>query len=521
MRRHSIGTHLIPVLILPAAGFAQTPTVYEQAASSLQRGDAPTAIRLLEPRLHNAPNDVKALTLMGMALSSQDRREEGNEYFRRVLSLNPAFPPALRNLGLNQMASGNAVQARRYIEDLLKLTPADAVGRLALAELEFAAGNHRAALTNYEQSAELYLRDPPNLLRYAQSCVELKQLTKAAKALEQMPQGSDPQSHFAAGGLLAKLERYASAVREFELARNGYPKPYDAAFNLMLAYVKAGQFQAATKIGEEVAANGGDRHAELYNLLSQAYEGAGNTRDAYESLRKATTIEPSDPANYLDLIALCVSHRNYDLALEIADLSIVRLPESGQLHLQRGIVLAMKENFEGAKGEFESAIKLAPDRSLSHVALGLMLLQMDRAAEAVSVLRQRARKSRDYLTLWFLGEALNREGPAEGSAAEREAASALAESVRLKPDVAQSRILLAKLLAHQQQFGAAERHLAAALELEPDNVSATYQLAQLLRRKGETARANELFAKVSKVKSQDREQFTKGGLQHIIRVGSK
>jgi tetratricopeptide (TPR) repeat protein len=513
-RFHSI------VFVLAAVGFAQAPSIYEQAASSLQRGDAPTAIRLLEPRLHDAPNDLRALTLMGMALSSQDRREEGNEYFRRVLSLNPAFPPALRNLGLNQMASGNSVQARRYIEELLKLTPADAVGRLALAELEFTAGHHRAALTNYEQSAELYLRDPPNLLRYAQSCIELKQAAKAVTALEQMPRGADPQSHFAAGGLLAKLERYVSAVREFELARNGYPNPYDAAFNLMLAHVKAGQFQAAVKIGEEVAATG-DRHAELYNLLSQAYEGAGNTREAYESLRKATTIEPADPVNYLDLIALCISHRNYDLALEIADLSLVRIPESGQLHLQRGIVLAMKENFEGAKSEFESAIKLAPERSLSHVALGLMLLQMDRPAEAVSVLRRHARTSRDYLTLWFLGEALNREGPAEGSAAEREAVSALVESVRLKPDVAQSRILLAKLLAHQQQLDAAEKQLAAALQLEPDNVSATYQLAQVLRRKGETERAKELFAKVSKAKAEDREQFTKGSLQHIIRVGSR
>ena len=48
------------------------------------------------------------------------------------------------------------------------------------------------------------------------------------------------------------------------------------------------------------------------------------------------------------------------------------------MRLQRGIVLAMRENFEGARAEFEKAVMLAPDASVPYVALALMLLQMDR-----------------------------------------------------------------------------------------------------------------------------------------------
>lgn len=507
-------------LFLACSAFAQTASIYEQAAYLLQRGDAPSAIRLLEPRLKDAPQDLRALTLMGMALSLDNHPEQGNGYFRRALELNPRFAPALRNLGVNEMTAGNTEAARKHFEQLLQLTPNDAVGRLSLAELEFSARNYRAALSHYEQSGELYLRDPQNLLRYAQACIELKQPANAAGALERMPREADSTAHFAAGALLAKIERYAAAAHEFDLAQSGYPDAYAAAFNLLLARTKAGQFDAAIRAGEDLVAKG-DRHAELYNLLSQAYEGAGKTREAYEALRTATNIDPADPTNYLDLIALCLTHRNYDLALEIADISVHRLSKSDRLHLQRGIVLAMKENFEGAKGEFETAVKLAPERSLPHVALGLMLLQMDRPSEAVGVLRKRARKSRDYLTLWFLGEALSRQGTTEGSSEEREAIDALSLAISLKPDVAQPRILLAKLLARGRRLDLAEKHLTRALELDPDNVAATYQLAQVCQRKGDAPRAKELFAKVSKAKAEDREQFTKGGLQHIIRAGSQ
>jgi Flp pilus assembly protein TadD len=91
----------------------------------------------------------------------------------------------------------------------------------------------------------------------------------------------------------------------------------------------------------------------------------------------------------------------------------------------------------------------------------------------------------------------------------------------MKPDVAQSRILLAKLLARRGALDLAEKHLTRALELDRGNVNATYQLAQICQKKGETARARELFAKVSKAKAEDREQFTRGALQHIIRAGSQ
>ena len=483
-----------------------TGSIYERAAAYLQRGQASSAIALLEPRLKDTPGDLKALTLMGMALSVENRREQANRYFRQALDANPKFAPALKNLAINEMALGEGANAKRHFEQLLQLTPSDSIAHFTLGEIEFAAKDYGAAVSHYEQSGRLYLHDASSLLKFAEACVTVKQMAKAADALEHMPEQADAANHFAAGVLLASIERYAAAAREFDRARSG--NPYDAGFNLMLAQIKAKQYAAAVRAGEDLVARG-YRQAELYNLLAQAYENDGKTREAYEALRTATNVDPGDATNYIDLIALCLTHKNHDLALEISDIGVARLPKSDRLHLQRGIVLAMKEQFEGARAEFETAVKLAPQRSLPYVALGLMLLQMDQAGDAVNILRERAKAGEDYLVLWFLGEALNRSGAAAGSPEEDEAIDALSRSILLDVNVTQSRILLAKLLARRGVLDLAAKHLTRALELDPDNVAATYQLAQVYQKKGDLVRAKQLFAKVSKAKAEDREQFTR------------
>jgi Flp pilus assembly protein TadD len=162
---------------------------------------------------------------------------------------------------------------------------------------------------------------------------------------------------------------------------------------------------------------------------------------------------------------------------------------------------------------------LAPDRSLPHVALALVSMQMNRPDDAVQQLRKRVRRfPDDYLALWFLGEALNRSGIVAGSPGQQEGLQAVERSVRLNPDISQSQELLGKLLARDGRYDEAGSHLERAVNLDPENVAAIYQLAQVYSRSGSTSKAKELFAKVSKMKADDRENFTNRGLQQILRA---
>jgi len=506
----------VGLMIVWSVGAQTVKPEYQQAVEAIKRGEAETAVAALNLVLKDAPDDLKARTLLGMALSASGRRAEATREFERALQVNPKYLPALRNLAANEMAMADVAHAKSHFEQVLQLDAQDTLAHLALADMAFAAKQYKSSVAHYERSGGLYLREPGEIVKYARACVEAKEPAKAGAVLERLPASASGNEHYAAGLLLARIENFQDAAREFELARPNYENKYELGYNLLLAYLKGNQAAAAVQTGRDLI-SAGLAKAELYNILAKAYEADGKTADAYEALRTATKLEPTDEANYLDLIGLCITHKNYDLALEIANIGVERMPKSARLLVQRGIVLAMKEDFGGAKGAFESAQRFTAT-STPTVALALVLMQMNRIDEATKLMRGRAGSTRaDFLTLWFLGEALNRGGAAPGSADEKEAVAALERSVKLNSQVAESRILLGKFLARSGQTERAKGMVEEALRLEPDNVTAMYQLAQILSKSGDGARAKDLFAKVSRAKTDDREQFNKSGLQQILR----
>jgi tetratricopeptide (TPR) repeat protein len=496
-------------------------TLLRQAVSALRDQRPGEALSVLEPLLQSQPDDYKALTLMGVALAAEGKHEDAIRAFEHALQVQPANPTALQGLAAAEMMLKLYDQARNHFQRLLELTPGDPTANAGLGEIAFLKSKFAEAVQHFERSGSVYQKDPRLLLEYAKANLELKQESKAAEALASLPEEAAGGFHFEAGSMLASMKHYDAAAQQFELALRNYPDKYAAGFNLVLALVNAQKYKEAIDTGQKLIASGNNK-AELYNVLSEAYEKSGDTRQAYDSLRTATQIEPLDEANYVDLITLCIEHRNYDLAAEIARIGLAKLPDSERLHLQYGVVLAMKTQFENASKQFESAAKLRPERSLPQVAQALVSMQMNKPDEAVSQLRSRARQyPDDYLVLWFLGEALDRSGIVPGSPGEREAIEALERSVQLNPNISQSQELLGKLLVRDGRLDEAAAHLERAITLDSGNVGAIYQLAQVCNRKGDTSRAKQLFATVSKMKADDRENFAARGLQQILRADPK
>src|SRR5262245_19948497 len=438
---------------------------YQAAVSFVQQGQFDRAFPVLQRILDRSPNDLKARNLMGIALSAAGRREEANEHFKKVLALEPKFVPALKNMALNEMAIGKAQDARSHFEEALKSAPEDATCHWGLAEIAFAARDYKRAALNYEQIGDLVCKDSRTTIKFATSCLEDGQPVKATTILENIPtnlSAADATIQFQAGVMLARLEKYEAAARRFELARQGFPDPYQVGYNLTLVLIRNRDYAAAIRAGEETIA-AGQRKAEIYNLLAQAYDQSGRTVQAYEALRAATELDPQDETNYLDLIALCLKHENYDLSLEIADIGAKRVPSGRRLRLHRGVALVMKGRLEEAVKEFQTAAELLPEDALPQVALGLALIQLDKHSEAIALLRRRTGLNpNDPRIFWLLGEALNRSGVQPGSEAEKEAVSALEKSIQLDPRLPQSRVLLGKIMLRGGEVARAAEHFEKA-----------------------------------------------------------
>jgi tetratricopeptide (TPR) repeat protein len=522
--------------LLATLVFAQVPTSgstvetngcsgspYDCAMADVERQEFDAAIRTLDRLVTTSPAELKALNLLGIALTGAGRTKDANLRFRQALKIDPTFVPARKNLAVNEFNSGKVLVAQRHFEQVLQQSPEDPVAHVHLGEIAFAQKRLAAARAHYEKSGARVLQQPLWTLHYASCLLDQHETAKAITILDQLP-AADADSYFLAGVALGQAGAYADAARFFAAARTGYKDPYAAGYNQTLMLIEAGEHQTAIDVAQGLFDQAA-RPAELYSLVSRAFVGAGRLKDAYDALREAARLEPTVETHYLDLALICLDHENYDLGLEIVDVGLKYRPDSGPLHLQRGVVLAMKGMMEQAEPEFERARQLVPDGAGSYVALAMTWMQTGRTVKAVDMLRERARADKSNAAIQhMLGVALMRSGldPAEPGAVE--AVHAFEAAIRLDPRFGGAYAELGKLLLKRDQLQPAIVALERAVALDPEHAAPAYSLAQAYRRSGQTARAQELLARVSRLNARERGDDPDADLKRmvvrIIREGS-
>ncbi|HEY7516490.1 MAG TPA: tetratricopeptide repeat protein, partial [Vicinamibacteria bacterium] len=383
-------------------------TAYDCAIFHVGRREFDVAIRYLDQQLTASPRDLKALNLMGIALSGAGRKDAANERFKAALAIDPRFYPALKNLAVNELEAGRVGTARAHFESVLKIVPADEAANLYLAEILYEGKSLRAALPHYEKSGNRYAQDAGVALHYGRCLVDAGRPKAAAAVFEKIPADAGA-SLFEAGVALGRAKAWPEAARLFGAARKSYEDAYAAGYNQTLMLVEAGDGENAIRVAREVIAEG-RAPAEMWNLASRAYLAAGGVQEAYDALRQATRLEPKAPENYIDLASICVEHDNFDLGLEIVDLGLGQLPDSWKLYLQRGVLLAMKARLAEAEKEFETARTLAPGEPVPYAALGMVWMQSGQTGKAVEVLRAERPRSRDHVVPYIFAVALLRSG---------------------------------------------------------------------------------------------------------------
>jgi tetratricopeptide (TPR) repeat protein len=449
------------------------------------------------------PKDLRVLNLLGIALTGAGRPEDANARFREALAIDPRFVPALKNLAVNEYTLGRQADAQHHFQAVLELAPDDEIAHVHLGEIQFERTQYRAALAHYEKSSARVAQNPRWMLHHATCLLEQGRRPDAIGLLDRLPAGDG--ARFDAGVMLGRYGAHAEAARFFEAARrSGYKDAYAAGYNQTLMLIEAEDYDAAIRAAGELFAQG-FKPAELYNLVSRAYARVDRIKDAYDALREATRLEPGVAEHYIDMAMLCLEHENYDLGLEIVDVGLKHRPDSSMLYLQRGVVLAMKGAVEQAEQEFSRASQAAPDDPAPYVALAMVWMQRGRTPRAVELLRSRARAlSSQPVIHYALGIALLRSGAAPDDEIGTEALEAFRAAVRLQPSFAQAQSELGKLLLKRGDVTGAIAHLERATALEPENTSPAYVLSQAYRRSGQTARAQELLARVSRLNAQER-----------------
>jgi len=499
---------------LQAAECARTQ--YECAMSEVEHQKFQDAIRLLKVALQESPHDLKSLNLLGIALTGAGNRDQANQTFKEALELDAHFYSARKNLAINEFDRKHFAEAAVQFHRVLLDAPEDEIVHIYLGEISFQNNDFDGALESYEKGQRRIAQKGAWIVHYAQCLLVRHEVARATTILKLLPTG-DADDRFQAGLILGRAEAYSPAAEFFGTARPRYSDPYVAGYNQLLMLIKAGSYPEGIGLFKQLAGQG-YRHAELYNVVSEAYLKTGHLQEAYDVLRTATQIEPEAEDNYVDLASVCLEYENYPLGKEILDVGIHYIPRSYRLYIQRGVTFVMRGSLDLAERDFQTASELTPDKSLPYFALGWVWVQGGQTEKAVGVLREKSKlPGIDFLVPYIFAVALVHSGAEPGTPTADEAVAAFESSIRLNSNFSHAHAELGKLLFKQGQLDRSIAELKTATTLDPSDSGPVYVLAQAYRKKGQKAEADEMLAKIAQLHADDHNLDVRKELKRLVR----
>ena len=331
----------------------------------------------------------------------------------------------------------------------------------------------------------------------------------STNSAEQSATSEDPQAErdLQLGIALTRGGSFAQAIPHFLAAKGRVADKYALEFNLALCYVGTGEFEKAIPVLTTLRADPHDG-ANVENLLAQAYAGNGQAGEAFEALQRAAAFTPKDEKLYLFVAAAFLKRQEDAQSLRVIELGLEHLPESARLHYERGYLLSMLDDFDGAKPDFEQAVKLAPRSQIGYLAKAQENLLAGNLSEAIRAARAgTAGGMQDYQLLAILGEALIRAGASPGQAEFVEARGALEKSVAARANYASSQIALGHVDLLDGRFDAAIEHLEAGRRLSPQNPGAYSLLATAYRKSGRLDQAKAMLTILAKLNQEQAQRI--------------
>jgi Flp pilus assembly protein TadD len=196
------------------------------------------------------------------------------------------------------------------------------------------------------------------------------------------------------------------------------------------------------------------------------------------------------------------------VGLRVAEIGLKRLPRSASLVFEHGILLARLDYIGEAMKELQKVTELAPGSDVAYIAAAQKSIFESDVDEAVRIAREGIRKGKQHFMLLALyGEAVMLSGVEAGSQEFAEAHAALEQSVALSPTYFSARMTLGKLYLMERRMDEAIVQLNVARELDPNNSAVYSNLAAAYRRRGDTARAEEMLAILDKLNKKEVERI--------------
>ena len=504
---HRLGVSFpIMLRILIAAMLAgAAPTVMladaETGLELIQAGRVDEALMHYEARLKENPDDVKSLNMVGSILCMKNDPESSLPYFRHALERSPDFAAARKNLAIAEFELGHYEAAEENLEQLIAVPDASDLANLFLGMIASETGRHGRAVRLLEDTGDLVGGQPRALIAYARSLEHVGDVDRAKGILAAARSRDDltGQDLVDAAQVAASLGLFDEALADLERADTAEFTVSGLGTRKVEVLVDAGRGEEALALARELADEAPS--GALLSRLAGLSESAGDLDGAIMALRKRVQLEPKSADSYIALSEFCVKYRNPELALEILDLGLGRIPKSYRLVVQKGITLGQGQRYEQARAAFSDAIALTPNHSVALTALAVTLILSEEMPEALRTLENGVERfPNDFYMHYIYGFALDRSQASDMDQDRRTlAVEHLKRSIELNDGFPSAYYRLGKLLSESDMDGAIQ-NLEAAVRLDPQLTAAKYQLGQLYLDSGRNDDGARLLREVGEAK---------------------
>jgi Tfp pilus assembly protein PilF len=291
----------------------------------LHVGNNRRALPPLEQAAARAPRNAEARLHLGLAYLNLDQPQAARTEFEAAAGLNPSLPEAHLGLAMVYSDRATAQRALAEIEAYIRLAKNPATGRVLLSRSYYSLLQIPRAI----EAARNAVREQPDSLLAWQalglalaegSLPERDEAGRCfAKAIDVAPRFAD--AHIGLARVYLRQKKHADAVREFEIALSLDPTAGYVQYELGQAYQGAGQRREA----EEQF-----RAAAAYMAYKRQVVAA----------RRAIVRDPTNPSRYVALAKLYTAHGAYDWGVSALERALRLKP--GDAALRRELRLAQE-----------------------------------------------------------------------------------------------------------------------------------------------------------------------------------
>ena len=320
--------------------------------------------------------------------------------------------------------------------------------------------------------------------------------TSLRRTLQKDP--ADFEANLRLGRLLSSTGKPQEALPFLEHANQLHPDR-DSARELASAYAGLGKFAEARSTAEAFLAR--QDSADLHHLLADLAEKQQDPLRAVREYQRAAELDPTEP-NLFDWGTELLAHRTLQPAIEVFARGHERYPKSARMLVGLGVAWYASGSADQAARYVCEAADLEPANSTPYVVLGEMSIAEPAATSTIldRLAAYAKRRPEDALASYYYAVALWKHNQASRSEdTSRQVESLLEKARQLDPKLAGTSFQLGVVYEDRRDSTRAIGAYQAALRANPQLREAHYRLAQLYRRAGEKAKAEQELAAYNRI----------------------